>query len=102
MTVLLDNVSVDTVSQSYRGNGGPVYIEVYADSFGGGRVVFETSRVGADKWVYVYQPSSSSPPPALQINYNDVISIELPVGFELRASLIESFGASNVRVEVLQ
>lgn len=101
MTVLLNNVSVDTVSDAYRGYGGPIYVEVYADSFGGGTIFFETSRVGTNKWVPIYQPSISSPPSTLQVNYNDVISFELPVGFELRASLTGSSGASNVRVEVV-
>lgn len=102
MTVLLNNVNVDTTSTTIRGEGGTAYIEVTADNFGGGAVYIETSRVNANKWVTVKRPSTGIPPPDLAISFNTVELVELSSDFELRLRLAGSSGASNVRGEVFQ
>lgn len=102
MTVLLDNVNVDTISDVYDGNGGPAVLVIHADDFGGGKVFIETSRRGANKWITIKKPSTIEPPPDLGVDWDDNIEIALPIGLELRVQLLGSTTASNVRVEVLQ
>lgn len=102
MTVLLDNVSVDTTSSIIKGIGGVVTLVITADDFGGGYLYIEYSRSGSGMWIIETLPTVTLPPPDFQVNYNKILSIELPIGIEMRVRLAGSAGASNVRVEVLQ
>lgn len=97
--LLLDNVSADTTSVSYKGLGGDVTVIVTATSFGGGTVFFEAREIlNTGPWLAIYDPVIGGP---ISVTANSLFQISLPIGLELRARLGGSAGASAVRVSVL-
>ncbi len=96
MTILLDNVSVDTDGTPVKFNGGPGVIYVRGDNFGGGTVDIQIAT-GDDSALRfgVLADGSFTGEGTVKIDY-------LATGSRLKAVLSGSTGASNVFVAVSQ
>lgn len=89
---LLDNVSIDTDGEPYRGLGAGMAIDIWADDFGGGSVNLELSPDNGNTWIigeYGGNPASFSTNIAKYI-------VKIGIGELIRATLTGSTGASNV------
>lgn len=99
MTVLLDNVSVDTEGPFIAGEGSERQILVTADDFGTGSVKFQLSRTVTDSPVAFATDLNGT---VLDINSNRAVNIgPIPVGLQLRAKLSGTDAAtSEVRADI--
>lgn len=97
MTILLDNVDVDTitpVNDAFISRGGAAVVFVRADDYGGGRTRV-LSKPPNDPRYAVMNNSTQTQDGEYQTDY-------LPVGTRIRGELFDSTGASNVHVEIDQ
>lgn len=94
MTVLLNNVDVDTTSAEFKPSGGIAMAIIRGDSFGGGTVNIEIAST-ADNRFATFPNASFTANGTIKLDY-------LPVGTIIRADFTGSTGASNVFVEILQ
>lgn len=94
--VLLNNVSADVTSDTFKSTGGIAVINVRADSYGGGTLTIEaaSSNDSAQRFV-VLTNGTITTDATVKVDY-------LPSGLIIRAVLTGSAGASNVFVDVLQ
>ena len=97
MTVILNNVSVDTEGGAENGNGGPRVFLITATDFGGGTVTIQTAEM-IDTPIWVDVDESGTP---LAVTENRSVKIDfLAVGMQFRAVLEGSTGADKVKVVV--
>ncbi|MGR3179846.1 MAG: hypothetical protein ACUZ8E_17540 [Candidatus Anammoxibacter sp.] len=97
MTVLLDNVSIDTNSPAQDGDGKERVFLITATSFGSGSVTIQTSeKITTPIWV---DADEGGTPLAITVNRSVKLD-PLPSGMQFRAVLQDSTGASNVKVVV--
>ena len=96
MTVLLDNVDIDTVStEEFVGSGGPAIVFIRADGYGGGTVTLSTAPPSDTfKRFSPMNNGEFTGDGEVQIDY-------LPADTRLIAELSGSTGASNVFVEAV-
>jgi len=96
MTILLNQVNVDTVSSEvFIGTGAPAVVFIRGDNYGGGTVTLSTAPPSD-----IFARFSSLNNGVFTEN-GDVQIDYLPVGTKLIATLAGSTGASNVFVEAL-
>jgi len=91
---LLDNVSVNTEGEPYKGLGAGMALDIWAEDFGGGTVNIELSPDNGTTWImgsFGGNPSSFTENKALYI-------IKIGIGELIRATLTGATGASNVNV----
>jgi hypothetical protein len=95
MTVLLNNVDVDTDSVVLTSQGGPLYLNVRGDDYGGGTVTVEVRSMNDPdaRWNAVLNATFTADFSGPRGN--------VPPGVQLRATLTGSTGASNVFAEVI-
>jgi len=97
MTILLNNVSANTTSDEFEGDGSSAIVNIRADDFDGGTIEIQTASTQdpLDRFVAlasgVFTANAS-----IKIDY-------LPVGVKLRADLTGAGGsASNIFCDILQ
>ncbi len=96
MPILLDNVSVDTVSANFSGRGGSHIVIIRGDDFGGGTVDIQIASVNdnvAGPRFAVIEDASFTANGSFKLDY-------LPSGYLIRAELSGSTSPVNVFVEV--
>lgn len=95
-TVMLNNVSADTVSSALAGDGVGRTIHVVADSFGGGFVRLRMQENGESRFAIIGDAQGKP----LEIRANRVIDVfVVPLGMDLFAEFTGETGSSkNVRV----
>ena len=93
MTILLNNVDVNTVStEKYKGDGSSAIAFVRGDDFGGGQVEISMSPTNDPRFTGMNNGVFTQ---------DDQVRIDyVPPGAEIRAELSGSTGASNVFVEI--
>ncbi len=95
MTILLDNVSVDTTSTKTLGDGGPKIVFIRADDFGGGVVrIFIAPPSDSLERFERLKDGQFACDAEVHIDY-------LPPATKIRVSLVASSGAENVYVEII-
>jgi hypothetical protein len=96
MTVLLNEVDVDTTSSEFRSRGGPALVVVRGDSFGTGTVNIELATDADPQSRFALFPGGA-------FTANGSLTLDyLPVGTRIRADLTGSSAANDVFVEILQ
>ena len=97
MTILLNNVSVNTTSAEFLSEGGSAIINIRADDFDGASLAIETASDNDSLDRFVVLPSGTfTIDSSVKIDY-------LPQGVKLRADLTGAGGStSNVFVDILQ
>ena len=93
MTVLLDNVNVDTTSDEEKSDGGNRVLVVRADNFGGGNVQIQVRSNNDSRFLLVTGASFATD--------DTKILNSTKSGLTYRAVLSGSSGASNVFVELV-
>ena len=96
MTILLDNVAVDTTSAVFDSKGGIAVVNIRGTDFGGGTVTIETASANDSLSRFLTLTDGSFTANAsVKLDY-------LPLGTEVRAVLTGSTGADDVFVDILQ
>lgn len=99
MTILLNNVSVDTTSDTFESKGGTGVAIIRGDNYGGGTVTIEMASK-SDPNAPVFRFSTL---PDGSVTADDTVKLDyMPVGTLIRAVLTGSSGANDVFVEILQ
>jgi len=98
MTMLLQDVSVDTVGVGQLGDGGSKVLAVWATSFGGGSVTIEGSPDGGTTWIVLTYGGN----PAV-FTSNIILTLDrIGQGMMVRAVLAGSSGASHLNADLFQ
>lgn len=92
---LLDNVSVDTVGDATRGDGGAKALIIAGDSLGGGTITVEVSDETQTYWA---PATFKDAIPFAVADWGAYKLEKMPQGTYIRASLTGSSGANNVSV----
>lgn len=96
MTVLLNEVNVDTTSDEFRSRGGPALVVIRGDNYGAGTVNIELATDADPQIRFALFPGGAfTANGSLDLNF-------LPVGTRVRADFTGSTGANDVFVEILQ
>ena len=96
MTVLLNEVDVDTTSDEFRSRGGPALVVIRGDNYGGGTVNIELATDADSQSRFALFPGGAfTANGSLELGF-------LPVGTRLQADFTGSSGANDVFVEILQ
>lgn len=96
MTILLNEVNVDTTSDEFRSRGGPALVVIRGDNYGTGAVNIELATNADPQSRFALFPGGAfTANGSLDLGF-------LPVGTLLRADLTGSTGANDVFVEILQ
>jgi len=96
MTILLNQVNANTVSDTINSNGGKAVVFVRGDNFGSGTVDIEVAAGSDPSSRYTVLTDAS-------FTENGQKTLDyLPAGTKLRANLSGATGASNVFVEINQ
>lgn len=98
MSVLLDNVSVDTDGPPIKGDGAAKTLHVWATSFGGGNVEIQGSPNNGTTWDALTIGGNPA-----QYNANTIQKVDkIGQGQSIRAILQGSTGASGVNAMLFQ
>lgn len=96
MTVLLDEVDVDTTSSEFKSRGGPALVVIRGDNYGGGTVNIELATESDPQNRFDLFPGGA-------FTGNGSVKLDyLPIGTRIRANFTSSTGANDVFVEILQ
>ncbi len=96
MPILLNNVSVDTTSDTFESLGGVAIVNVRGDNYGGGSVLIEAATVNDSATRFVTLPNGTfTADGTVKLDY-------LPQGALIRARLDSSTTPTNVFVDILQ
>jgi hypothetical protein len=98
MTMLLQNVSVDTDGAGIPADGGTKTLSIWATSFGGGSVTIQGSPDGGTTWITLTYGGN----PAIFTENTFRLINRLGQGLLIRAILTGSTGASNVNADLSQ
>ena len=95
MTILLDNVNVDTISSTVIGDGGPRIIFIRGDEFGTGsvRVLIAPPNDSLERFETL-KDGQFAEDTDVHIDY-------LPSGTKIKVALLGSVDAENVYVEII-
>jgi len=97
MTILLNNVSADTISAEVESKGGGAIVNIRADDFNGGTLEIQTASEQDPSDRFITLPNGVfTVDSSVKIDY-------LPQGVKLRVNLTGTGGsASNVFCDILQ
>ncbi len=96
MTILLNEVDVDTTSSEFKSRGGPALAVIRGDNFGSGTVNIELATdADLQSRFDLFPGGAFTANGSLKLDY-------LPVGTRIRADFTGSTGANDVFVEILQ
>ena len=95
MTILLNNVNVDTVGEIFTFSGGSKVLFIRADNFGGGTLTIEAADPSDPSERFATLDGG-----AFTLNGTKIIESTVP-GMKFRAVLAGSSGASNVFASML-
>lgn len=96
MTVLLNEVDVDTTSSEFKSRGGPALAVIRGDNYGGGTVNIELATEADPQGRFDLFPGGAfTANGSFKLDY-------LPIGTIIRADFAGSTGANDVFVEIIQ
>lgn len=96
MTILLNEVDVDTTSSEFRSRGGPALAVIRGDNYGTGTVNIELATDADPQSRFALHPGGA-------FTANGSVKLDfLPVGTRIRADFTGSSGANDIFVEILQ